>query len=79
MHKSLFIIRLLSRPSPGLLSAILRQEGLFWLLSTPETPKNALMISAHLHGYAVRAFLQRLMHADVRNVRFWHTADIHNS
>jgi len=34
------------------------------------------MISAHLHGYAVRALLKRLMHADVGNVRFWHRAAV---
>lgn len=32
------------------------------------------MIPAHLHGYAVRALLERLMHADIGNVRFWHRA-----
>ncbi|AMG56268.1 hypothetical protein AL522_00765 (plasmid) [Pantoea vagans] len=60
----------------GALSAFLRPEGRFRHLSLLKRLKILLMISAHLHGYAVRALIERLMHADVGNVRFWHGADI---
>ncbi len=37
-----------------------------------ELRKTPLMVSALLHGYAVKSVLQGLVHADVGNVRFWH-------
>ncbi|QGU35013.1 hypothetical protein D8768_03355 [Enterobacter hormaechei] len=45
--------------------------GLPPVSGTFQTP---LMISARLHGYAVRSALHRLVHADFGNVQFWHEA-----
>jgi len=34
-----------------------------------------LIIPVYLYGYAVKAILHGLVHADAGNVRFWHKAD----
>ncbi|PYG49362.1 hypothetical protein DEU53_104322 [Pantoea sp. AG1095] len=60
---------------PAIAEADERERAVSGTFPCSELRKTPLMVSALLHGYAVKSLLQGLAHADVENVRCWHEAD----
>ena len=75
MQESIFNLRLLCSPAKTPRARFCGQMGVSGTFPGAN-PETSHMIPAYLHGYAVRALLESLIHADVGNVRFWHKADV---